>query len=195
MSTPDGHINKTDPPPGPAQAQLQTYLIELRREFPNFRVVPKRGSRLSALLDLFLRVVTANRMRTFMTHYHTVIGDTLYVPDGWQHMSAIEKIILLRHERVHLQQRRRLTFGGMAFVYLVPLLPLGLAYGRARLEWEAYKETLRATRDLLGPHAARSPMLRQHILRRFCNAEYGWMWPFPTQLNRWYDQALRDLGC
>lgn len=173
---------------------LTLFMAELVAEFPRFRVVRKQQSRFARLLDVALRIVTLNQMRTFMTHYHTVIGDTLYVPDGWVGMSEVDKVILLRHERVHLRQRYRLTFGGMAFVYLVPFLPLGLAYGRARLEWEAYTETLRATHELLGARAARSPALRAHILARFCNAEYGWMWPFRSQLNRWYDRALDELG-
>jgi hypothetical protein len=179
----------------PHAPMLDQLLADLQLEFPKFRIIRKQQSRFSRLVDVLLRILTANQMRTFMTHYHTVIGDTLYVPLSWERMSAVDKIILLRHERVHLKQRRRLTFAGMAFVYLVPFLPWGLAYGRARLEWEAYTETLKATFELLGPDAASSPALRRHIIDRFCNAEYGWMWPFRSQLNRWYDRALRDLGC
>lgn len=169
------------------------FLTELCHEFPAFRVIYKRHSALSKAIDLLLRLVTIGRMRSFMTVYHTVIGETLYVPDSWDTMADVDKVILLRHERVHLRQKRRLTFLGLAFVYLVPWFPIGLAYGRARLEWEAYTETLRATCELRGPEAARSPHLRAHILERFCGADYGWMWPFPKQLARWYDQALEAL--
>ena len=42
----------------------------------------------------------------------------------------------------------------MAFVYLVPFFPLFLAWGRARLEWEAYVETIRATAEVRGLDAA-----------------------------------------
>ena len=128
-----------------------------------------------------------------MTRYHTVIGDTLFVPDSWATLPDTDKLILLRHERVHLRQRRRLTFLGLAFLYLVPWFPIGLAYGRARLEWEAYTETLRATYELLGPEAAHHPQLRRHILERFTGPDYGWMWPFPRQVNRWYDTVLLEL--
>lgn len=169
------------------------FVTELCGEFPRFRVVYKRDSALSKAIDLLLRLVTIGRMRSFMTVYHTVIGETLYVPDSWDAMADVDKVILLRHERVHLRQKRRLTFLGLAFVYLVPWFPIGLAYGRARLEWEAYLETLRATCELRGPEAARSPYLRAHILERFCGPDYGWMWPFPKQLARWYDQALERL--
>lgn len=172
---------------------LETFLAELRQEFPAFRVVYKRHSALSRAIDVLLRLITVGRMRTFMTVYHTVIGETLYVPDSWDTMADVDKIILLRHERVHLRQKRRFTFLGLAFIYLVPWFPIGLAYGRARLEWEAYTETLRATFELRGHDAAHSAQLKAHILDRFCSADYGWMWPFPRQLARWYEQSLRSL--
>lgn len=183
-----------DSPPG-SDSCLGTLFGELGREFPAFRVVYKRRSQLSKVIDVLLRVVTVGQMTTFMTVYHTVIGETLYVPDSWDAMTDVDKVILLRHERVHLRQKRRLTFLGLAFIYLVPWFPIGLAYGRAKLEWEAYTETLRATWELLGPEAARSPRLRAHIVARFCGPDYGWMWPFPKQLERWYDQALGALDC
>lgn len=174
-------------------AYLQTLVAELYAEFPNFRIVYKRKSRLSGAIDVSLRIVTLGRMRTFMTVYHTVIGETLYVPDAWDVMRDVDKVILLRHERVHLRQKRRLTFLGLAFVYLVPWFPIGLAYGRARLEWEAYTETLRATYELLGPAAARDPRLRAHVIARFLGPDYGWMWPFRKAIERWYDDVLKTL--
>lgn len=172
---------------------VEALLDELRREFPKFVLRSKASSPLSLLIHHTLRLLTLGQMRTYMTHYHTVIGYTLFVPGSWAALSNVQKLILLRHERVHLRQRRRMSFLGMAFIYLVPWFPLGLAYGRARLEWEAYTETLRATYELLGPAAAHDPALRCHILRRFCGPDYGWMWPFPRQLDRWYDDVLREL--
>ena len=80
--------------------------------------------------------------------------------------------------------------GAMTLLYLFLPLPLGLAYGRARMEWEAYEETIVATCELKGPEAARSPSLRRHIVSQFTSANYGWMWPFRATVERWYDQAL-----
>ena len=165
----------------------------MRAEFPRFRIVPKLGSTLSRAIDLALKVVTLGGQRHYMTRYHTVIGDTLYVPTVWENMSDVARVILLRHERVHLLQRRRYGFALFAFLYLVPFLPLGLAYCRARLEWEAYRETLRATAELRGPEAARANALRREIVARFVGPDYAWMWPFPRAVNRWFDQALAEL--
>ena len=172
----------------------ERFIDELRAEFPRFRIVPKRGDTLQQSIDLALRIVTLGGQRDYLTRYHTVIGDTLYVPETWADLADLERVILLRHERVHLRQRRR--YGGplMAFLYLVPFLPLGLAYGRARIEWEAYTETLRATAELRGLSAAQSGELRELIVRRFTGPDYGWMWPFRSMVERWYDLVLSDLG-
>jgi hypothetical protein len=79
----------------------------------------------------------------------------------------------------------------MAFIYLVPFFPLFLAYGRARIEWEAYEETLRATAEVSGLAAAEA--LRTHIVRRFTGPDYGWMWPFPGAVGGWFDEAIAEM--
>jgi hypothetical protein len=174
-------------------AAAERFIEEIRGEFPRFRIVPKDGSPLSRLIDVLLRIVTLGGQDRFITHYHTVIGYTLYVPSSWDTLGDTDRCILLRHERVHLRQRKRYGFLGMAFIYLVPLLPLGLAYGRARLEWEAYVETLRATAEFYGPSAMKAAHLRNSIVGRFTGPDYGWMWPFKSSVERWYDEAVRRI--
>ncbi len=169
------------------------FLAELSREFPAFRVVYKRDSALCRAIHAALLLVTIGGQRAFLNGYYTVIGDTLYVPDSWDQLDDDERVILLRHERVHLRQRRRYGSVGMALFYLLPFLPLGLAYGRARIEWEAYRETLRATFELKGRAAAFDPELRRRIVRRFTGPDYGWMWPFRSSVERWYDSWLAEL--
>lgn len=171
-----------------------SFVDEIRREFSAFRIVAKDTSRLSRVIDLALRILTLGGQRRYMTHYHTVLGATLYVPARWESMSDLERVILLRHERVHLRQRRRYGFLGMAFLYLIPIFPLGLAYGRARLEWEAYEETLRATAEHYGMGAVLNPAFRAEIVSRFTGPDYGWMWPFPGTVNHWYDRTLSALS-
>jgi hypothetical protein len=174
--------------------ELSGQLIrEITEEFPRFRIIKKDQNRFSRLIDIALRLVTLGGQNQYLTHYHTVIGNTLYVPLSWESASDVDRAILLRHERVHLRQRRRLGMVLMTFVYLVPFFPLGLAYGRARLEWEAYTETLRATAELCGLQAVRSSSLRDKIVERFTGSAYGWMWPFKSQVNRWYDRVISEL--
>jgi len=166
-------------------------LAEIRAEFPRFRIAKKRSSALQRAIGVALRVVTAGRMKTYATQYHTVLFGTLWVPDSWDAMSDVDRVILLRHERVHLRQREAMGDALMAFVYLVPIFPVFLAYGRARIEWEAYEETIAATAELLGVERARA--LKPHIVRRFVGPDYGWMWPFPKTVSRWFDEAMERL--
>lgn len=177
----------------PAMTRSEALVAAIRAEFPAFRIVPKAGNAFSRVIDLALRLVTLGSQRRYMTQYHTVIGYTLYVSVAWETMSDVARVILLRHERVHLRQRRRYGFALFAFLYLVPFFPLGLAYGRARLEWEAYRETLRATAELRGWGALADDALRDEIIRRFVGGDYGWMWPFPATIGRWMDEAIADL--
>jgi len=168
-------------------------LEQIRSEFPRFCLRAKSGSRLSSIIDLGLRLVTLGRQNRYLTDYHTVIGETLFVAPTWQRMSDESRVILLRHERVHLQQRRRMGSAWMALVYLLPFAPLGLAWGRARLEWEAYVETLRATAELFGVDRLADPELKRSLVKRFTGPDYGWMWPFPRTVGRWYDRAVRAI--
>ncbi len=174
--------------------QSGRFIEALRQEFPGFAIVEKRSDRLSRWIDVALHAITFGGQRDYLTRYHTVIGNKLYVPDAWDSTTDVERMIVLRHERVHLRQRRRYGFVVFAFLYLVPILPLGLAYGRARLEWEAYTETLRATAELQGLPAASSEQLRRRIVGRFTGPAYGWMWPFRRQVEKWYAEVLDELA-
>jgi hypothetical protein len=177
----------------PAADTSAALLTAIEDEFPAFRIVYKRDSSLCRWIHVALAIVTAGGQRGFLTEFYTVLGDTLYVPDSWDALGPDERAILLRHERVHLRQRRRYGTVGMALIYLLPLFPLGLAYGRARLEWEAYQETLRATLEHKGRTAVRDPLLRERIVARFTGPAYGWMWPFRRDVERWYDSFLARL--
>jgi hypothetical protein len=171
----------------------ERYIAEIREEFPRFLLVPKAGNAFSRAIDAALKVVTIGGQRAYLTEYHTVIGYTLYVPASWDRMTDVDRLILLRHERVHLRQRKRLGFVLMALLYLLPFFPLGLAYGRARLEWEAYEETLRATAEHYGITSVREGPLREKLIGRFTGPDYGWMWPFPSVISRWYDRTVREI--
>lgn len=174
-------------------ALAEGLIAEITQEFPDFRLVPKRDHPLSRAIDRLLRMVTLGAQREYLTRYHTVLGYTLYTPLSWDATPDEDRAIVLCHERVHLRQRRRYGMALMAFVYLVPFFPIGLAYGRARLEWEAYRETLRATARFRGLESARSQSLKKTIVERFTGGAYGWMWPFERAVTRWYEGALREI--
>ena len=123
----------------------------------------------------------------------TTLGRTIYVPDDFDDWPATRALEVLRHEAVHVEQFERHGWTLMVLFYGLLPLPMGLAWFRARLEWEAYEETLRAVHELEGTAAARSPTLRAEIVRRFTGPDYGFMWPFPRMVERWIDEALEKI--
>jgi hypothetical protein len=174
-----------------ATERYQRLLDGIRREFPDFQILAKRDNRLQRAIAFALVLVTLGGQRHYLTRYHTVLFGKLFVPDAWRTMDDDERYVLLRHERVHLRQRERMGQVAMALVYLVPFFPLFLAWGRARLEWEGYVETIRATAEVYGLDAARA--LREEIVRRYVGPDYGWMWPFPRAIRRWFGEVIADL--
>jgi len=145
-------------------------------------------------IDVALKIITLGGQHEYLTRYHTVFGDTLWVPSMWSEETDAQRYILLRHERVHLRQRRRYGTIGMALLYLLPIFPLGLALGRAKIEMEAYRETLRATAEVHGLSAARDERFVSEMIRRFTSGAYGWMWPFPKMVRRWIDEPLSEIA-
>ncbi len=173
--------------------RVRVLVDELRREFPRLRFVDKESDPLSIAIDRLLRWLTLGGQSAYMTHYVTTLGASIYLPLGWRSRSEEDRYITLRHEAVHLRQFRRYTWPGMSLLYLLPLLPMGLALGRARIEWEAYAETLRAVAEVRGLDSARDSDLHERIVRQFTSAAYGWMWPFPKQVRAWIGREVAAL--
>jgi hypothetical protein len=165
----------------------------LAREFPRFRIVRKDRSALQRAIGAALAALTLGRMRSYLDSYQTTIGSTVYVTADWDDRDPDERYVTLRHEAVHLRQFRRLTRPGMAVLYLLLPLPMGLAWCRARLEREAYAETVRAAAEVWGIERPRSAAFRRRVIDQFTGAAYGWMWPFRAGLERWYDGVLASI--
>jgi hypothetical protein len=166
----------------------------LRAEFPRFRIVRKDRSPLHKLIHHALRAITLGRMTSYLDSFQTTIGSTVYVTPDWDAWDPDHRYVTLRHEAIHLRQFRRYSLPGMAILYVLLPLPMGLAWCRARLEWEAYAESIRAAAEVWGPAYPRRPAYREYIIGQFTGASYGWMWPFRAQLERWYDRVLASLS-
>jgi hypothetical protein len=136
-----------------------------------------------------LRIATFGGQTRFLQDYVTTIGQTIYVTPDWDDRPLADRYATLRHEVVHIKQFRRYGLIPMAIAYLLFPLPLGLAWCRMRLEREAYEETIRVHHEL----GTLSPSLREHVIRQFVSGSYGWMWPFPSAIARWYDGLIDDL--
>jgi hypothetical protein len=173
--------------------RVRALIAEIESEFPGFRLVRKPDSRFSRFLHVLLRVVTLGGQSSYLDGYQTTIGRTIYVTGDWDARPAEERFVTLRHERVHLRQFERYGLPLMALLYVLLPLPLGLAWFRARFEWEAYEESIRAEAELHGRAAAEDARFRQRIVTQFTSGSYGWMWPFRRAVESWYDAALRSL--
>ena len=158
---------------------------EVLAEFPNFKIANKADSWLMKLISHFM-------VSSFMDSYVTTIWNTVYVPSHWATYDEASKCSLLRHERVHMRQARKLTFPLFAFLYLLVFLPLGLAWFRARFEMEAYTETLQADKDYQGV-GWDTPEYKAWLASQFTSGAYGWMWPFSGAVNGWIDEAIASL--
>lgn len=153
-------------------------------EFPKFKTVYKKDSWMMRALSHFM-------VSTFMDSFVTTIWNTVYLPNHWDSYDEATKCGLLRHERVHMRQARKLTFPVFALLYLLVIFPIGLAYCRARFEMEAYTESLTADKDYGDDYS--SPEKKAWLLSQFTSGNYGWMWPFPGAVGKWIDEAVAKL--
>lgn len=177
-----------------AASRLVTLLAAFAAHTPRaIVVVPKKNVWHQRLIDCALRAVTLGGQATYLTQYVTTLGHTIFVPETWPDWPVERRWEVLRHEAVHVTQFERLGWVLMTLCYVFLPLPMFLAYGRARLEWEAYRETLRCTAALEGITAARNPRLEEDIVRRFTGPDYGWMWPFPSIVRRWIATELARI--
>jgi hypothetical protein len=172
-----------------------TALVEaLQAEIPGFRIVRKDQSRFHRAIHYGLIAITFGRMRSYLDSFQTTIGKTVYVTADWDDWDPDRRYVTLRHEAIHLRQFRKLTLPVMALIYVLLPLPMGLAYGRAWLEQEAYAESIRAAAEVWGIDAVRAPAYRKYVIDQFMGPSYGWMWPFRGRLERWYDEILATLA-
>jgi hypothetical protein len=169
--------------------RYRAYVAELERDY-RLRIVRKPDSGLHRAIHHALIVITLGGMRSYLDGYQTTIGRTLYVTDDWDARDPLDRYCTLRHEAIHLQQFKRWTLPGMALLYLMLPLPIGLAYFRARFEKAAYAESIRAAVEIYGADYPRQAWYREHVIEQFTGAAYGWMWPFRGAMERWYDDVL-----
>jgi hypothetical protein len=169
-------------------AQLQQ---EVLREFPKFSHREKANSLLMKCVHALLLTLTLGGMSCFQRDVTTTIGYTVYVPTSWGEMSEVAKIIILRHERVHMRQRKK--YGALLFSFLYAFFPLPcvFSYFRMKFEMEAYAESLRAMAEMgcqVGGDGQKS-----RLVGYFVGPAYFWAWPFRRRIESWYDGSVRAV--
>jgi hypothetical protein len=178
--------------PKSAGGRLESYVEEL--EAHGIRLIPKSQSSLNRWIDRVLRLLTCGGQDRYMSDYVTTLGKRIYLPSSWDRIPPDEQYCILRHERVHVRQFRRLTWPGMVLLYVFLPLPMVFAAGRAYLEWQGYKETLTATWEVYGPDRACDGALRREIIGRFTGPDYAWMWIWSRTIDRAIDRHLARLN-
>jgi len=174
------------------QIYTQT-LNELRSEFEDFKLQRKSTSRFMQLLSFLLTVITFGKSTDFMTSLVTTVGNTIYIPTDWDARDTLQRTCILRHERVHMRQRRRLGSFLFTLKYLMWPLPIIFAIGRRNLEREAYEESMRASLFFYGMSALENLEYRADMVGHFASPNYFWMWPFSKSNESWYDDVIEKL--
>jgi hypothetical protein len=174
---------------------VKALLAEISSEFPEFKLVTKGDSRLMRTIDVFLRVITLNLMKAFLTGYITTIGYTVYASQPFlDDPNPYSKLVVLRHERVHMRQRRKYGMALFSVLYVLLPLPGLLAYFRMRFEREAYEETIRAAAELSAdPAAVTSAEWRTNMVSVFTGPAYFFMWPFRKSVEAWFDSYVTKV--
>ncbi len=171
------------------QAELRSLVEELDRQ--GVVIVEKQRVWHQRALHWLLRAVTLGGNSHYLDRYVTTLGDRIYVTPDWQLRSTADRLATLEHEWVHVQQFRRWGFLPMAVAYLLLPLPIGLAWCRMRFERAAYEQSIRVHHRIGGRVA--TERIRAHVIHQFTSGSYGWMWPFPRAVARWYDTLVDQL--
>jgi len=164
-------------------------LLDIKREFPEFKIVKKSESNLMKTINGFLKVLSFGKINSFMDSFITTLGTTVYVPDSWDERSPSTRAITMRHERIHMKQSRELGRLKFSLFYLFFPMPFGLAYYRMKFEKEAYEESLKAVYEYYGSKFF-TPSLKSGIVNHFISAEYFWMWLRKSDIEKWYDNVI-----
>lgn len=171
----------------------QSVINSIKDEFPEFRLVAKDKSFFMKLCNVGLLIITFGMMRGFMHVFTTTVGYKVYTPSRWTSWDWQIRAIILRHERIHMRQRKAMSMLLYAIEYLFLWFPCFFAYFRMKYEMEAYEESMRADKEYYGGHLLRDSKYRREMISHFTSAQYFWTWPWRERIERWYDDTADRL--
>lgn len=166
----------------------ESFLKEVSSEFPGFEIREKADSWFMRAVNAVLIVITFGMMRSFMSDFVTTVGATVYVPTKWDSWGPVGRILILRHERVHMRQSRK--YGSLLFRLLYVLVLPSVWTFRAKFEMEAYEETIRGVVEYYGEGSFDAER-RDRMVSYFTSSQYFWMKPFRKSVEAWYDGAVK----
>ena len=172
---------------------FELLLEQYRSVYPGLRIMHKKDSYLMKTIDVVLKFLSMGAFQTFMTHYVTTIGLTIYANDRWDEITDSTKMIILSHEMVHVAQSKRYGRLFYMFLYLFVPIPIGYAYYRSKFEMEAYEVTITMASKVYGADYVKSEEYRKGIMNVFTGPEYLWMMLDRKKISDWFDRVLRGI--
>lgn len=161
-----------------------TLIINLKREFPRFKIIEKENSKFMNFLYVVFLMKYWNK--DFMTKYTTTVYQTVYMPKNLIATNYAYQI--LRHEAIHMKDSK-----GWRALYFFPtylfLLPIGLCM-RAYWEYRAYVESMKVQFELTNTI---SSIFIDHIVSQFTTSSYLWMFPFPKTLKKLLNKEKQKI--
>lgn len=171
--------------------KLEDWIVLTKKRYPKFELLDKRGSKFMKFLDGLLKVISFGQMTSFMK-FTTTIGFTVYTSAEWGTFPEEKKIEVLRHERIHMQQREDLGLW-FSLIYLLLPVPILFAYYRSKFEREAYEESMRTISEFRGIKALEDQDFRERMIKRFTGSGYFWCWVYRPSIEKWYDHTVAML--
>lgn len=172
---------------------LSNLIIQMSVDFKGFKIESKSTSSLMRVINAVLVILTFGKFRSFMTHYITTIGHTVYVPDSWDVLGPSSKYVILTHEKVHMEQSRRYGMFLYSFLYLFMYIPFGYAYWRTKFEKEAYEATIKASAEMYGKPFVRTAAFREKIVRYFIGPDYFYMCINEKRIREWVNDVTSNV--
>jgi hypothetical protein len=180
-------------------------LAHIANNIPKFKIIEKESSRLMRLLSFLLFF-----NKRFMKDFTTTIYPVIYYPKQLlQSGDEIGRIIILCHEYVHLQDRKKL---GILFniLYLSPqifvllallsiwfsnnwlwcllfILPMPSPF-RAYFEYKAYKMSMCVYYYILN----KTPPIDFYV-EQFTSPNYYWMFPFKGFMYKNFAEHVKNI--
>src|SRR3954454_10457735 len=93
---------------GADRARLAKLVASLAQRARPVRIVKKGAAWHQKAAAVALKILTFGGQRTFLSHYVTTLGHTIYVPDDFDDWAPGHCWEILRHELVHVAQFERL---------------------------------------------------------------------------------------
>lgn len=179
-------------------SRLYKLFVEVKREFPKLKMGHKRDLWWHWIGHVLVCIFTLGMNRIYISDFTTTGKNRVDWSDG--HWNRLLNGTLedhnrvwecLMHEREHLRQFAKYGVVIMCIIWLIP--PILFCYGRAIvIEKPGYIASIRAKFET-NREWVEHPDYRKWWVSQFVGPNYGWSWIIRSQVERWFDDELKQL--